>query len=200
MMRRLGLVVLLSLGVLGCADKSSREFAVTITDALEIECKGVTNNAAFESETVEALAKERGKAWEKLTEVDPPAPEGRRLWVNELDLRMEAWFEPMSGAPSIMESDSFDSPLVVYSGSVNDGFIEGEYVDTINTDVDDEDQGRELCGDRVNVSGTLTVTDKDGIEGRIRWTELSYISAVVSSCHGWIECVRDIRIEGLEVE
>jgi hypothetical protein len=184
--------------VLGCGGNSSREFAVTTLDGEEVDCTGVTNSPAIGQETVDAIAKDARKAWEMAREMDPPTRVGQRLWVNELALDVEAWFEPRSGAAQ-PAGIGFDSSEVVYRGRINDDYIEAEYADVINGDAEDEDLGRELCGDRVIVAGVLTVTDGNGIEGRVRWTENTYIGTVPSSCLGWVSCVRDIRIEGLEV-
>ncbi len=183
----------------GCDDRTAREFAVTVIDSAEIACTGVSNSAAFEQSTMDALAKDRQRAYEKAHESAPPTAEGRRLWVNELEHRVEAWFEQQPGQPPV-SGTRFDSPLVVYGGDPQEDFIEATYVEIINTDDEDEDVGRELCGPRPTVSGTLSVTDTGGIAGRVRWTEYSYMSSVTSACPGWIACVRDIQLEGLEVD
>lgn len=183
----------------GCDQPAAREFAVTVVDSPEIECTGVSNSAAFEQKTMDAIAKDRKKAYDKAHEGAPPTPVGRRLWVNELEHRVEAWFEQQPGQAPVAVA-SFDSPLVVYGGDPQDGYIEATYEDVINTDEADEEIGRALCGARPIVQGTLAVTDTSSIAGRVRWTEYSYIESVTSACNGWIACVRDIRLEGLEVD
>ena len=190
--------------VTGCTEDGSREFSVTVLDATEIECTGFSSSDAFEQDTMDAIADDIRKQYKKASETDPPTPLGRRLWVNELERSVQAWFEPRPGQSAQMPEDpsqlAFDSPLVVYSGNVNESFIEGKYSDFVNTDDEDEDAGREPCGNRSVVEGVLQVTDNAGIDGRIRWTTLLYVASVVSSCAGHVSCVRDIRIEGLEVK
>jgi hypothetical protein len=185
--------------LLGCEQRAAREFAVTVVDAAEIECVGVSNSPGFEQDTMDTLAKNYAKAYKQEHEGEPLTPVGRRLWVNELDHRIEAWFETRTGQAAVDDS-GFDSPLVVYGGDPQEGFIEGSYTDTVNTDDVYEEIGRKLCGPRTSVTGTLSVTDADGISGRIRWTEFRYVDSVRSACDGWFTCARDIKLEGLEVE
>lgn len=193
------LVSVLTCAIVGCASsEASRQLAVTVTDATEIECAGISSSAALEQQTMDSIAKDIERAWEEAREREPPSPEGRVMRVNETELGMQAWFDPHP--VSNFDPERFDNPLVVYVGDFHDGYIEGVYRDVFNTDKDDEDAGRELCGDRLRVSGTLSLTDAKGILGRIRWQEHTYVDSVTSACAGRIECVRDIAVDGLELE
>ncbi len=194
-----GLAVAMCLA--GCVDApSSRQMAVTLMDVPEIECVGVSLSAALEAETMEELAKERERLCEDEHVFSPPTPEGRIMRVNETDKEMRAWFDPHPGAESVVDAERYDSPLVVYVGEFHDDYIEGVYTDVFNTDELDEEAGRMLCGDRVRAHGVLSLTHAKGILGRIRWEHHVYVESVTSSCAGRIDCVRDIAVDGLELD
>lgn len=193
-------VVLASASVACAETEGSRQLAVTVTDSAEIECVGISNSAALEQPTMDSIAKDVERLWEDEQKREPPTPEGRVMRVNETELGMQAWFDPHPASNPALDPERFDNPLVVYAGELHDDYIEGVYRDVFNTDKEDEDAGREKCGDRVRVSGTLSLTDAKGILGRIRWQEHAYVDSVTSACAGRIECVRDIAIEGLELE
>lgn len=179
-----------------CAEPGTRSFAVTVTDALELDCVASSDSPALEQETLDAIAKDLSKAWEKEAEVSPPRPRGRVLLVNELRHELNAWFEPDPKG----DDEPFTDPLAVYRGEPRDGYLEGIFEDLVSTDEEDEEAGRELCGPRVLARGVLSLTDDDGILGRIRWTQNRYVSSVDSTCAGLVACARDVRIQGLEME
>lgn len=198
-----GLAVALVMGatLVACDDTlASRELAVTLMDAEEIECIGVTMSDALEQSTLDDIAKNAERQWEDEREREPPTPEGRVMYLNETLQEVQAWFDPHPGADFSIDSEAYDSPFAVYVGEPNEGFIEARYVDVFNTDEEDEDAGREACGDRVRVQGTLSLTDEKGIKGRIRWTHHQWINGSTSACEGRIDCVRDIQVDGLEVD
>lgn len=187
--------------LLGCNEAAaSRQLAVTITDTTEIECAGITNSDALEQETLDAIAKDVARLWEDEQEREPPTPEGRIMRVNETDRTMSAWFDPHPGSEFAGDVDGYDSPFAVYVGDLHDNYIEGVYQDVFNTDEQDEDAGRTPCGDRARVIGVLSATDAKGILGRIRWHYNIWIDSVTSACAGRIECVRDVAVEGLELD
>jgi hypothetical protein len=196
--RRWGFALLLA--TLGCNEPTSRQAAVTLLDAEEIECVGVTTSEAFEQETMDSIAKDVERQWEDEKQTDPPTPEGRTMRINETEEQMQAWFDPHPSTDLVSDSERYDSPEVVYVGEYHDDYVEGVYEEIFNTDEQDEDAGRELCGDRVRVRGTLSLTDAKGILGRIRWLHIFYIDGVTSACAGRIECVRDIAVDGLELD
>ena len=109
---------------------------------------------------------------------------------------MEAWFEPHPEAAD----EPFTTTLAIYRGEPREGYLEGIFEDLFNTDDEDEKAGRQPCGRRPLARGVLSVTDDDGVLGRIRWTEYHYVSSVDSACAGHVDCARDVRIEGLEME
>jgi hypothetical protein len=186
--------------VCGCAGPASREFAVTVIDAAEIECTGTSISEALEPETLEGIANDIERAWEEQRALDPPTHEGRILRVNETEHAMRAWFDPHPGSDPLVQPLRFDNPLAVYAGGAHESYIEGSYADVFNTDEVDEEAGMEPCGDRARVDGVLSATDAKGIAGRIRWQEHTYIGSVTSACAGHVICVRDVHIDGLETE
>ena len=133
----------------------SRQLAVTVTDSDMIECLGTTSSEALEQQTMDSIAKDMERAWEAERAKQPPTPEGRMLRVNETERDMRAWFDPHTGTGFALDAGSFDDPLVVYVGEPHDGYIEGTYESIFNTDPDDEEAGRDLCGDLLLLSGTL---------------------------------------------
>lgn len=209
-----------ALGVSGCGEPQSRTFAVTVTDSPTIDCTGHAHGLLADPEQLDELAKEARKAWKKAYAADPPTPQGRVLHVNELEQIMQAWFD--SERPTVQTTPSpwedgeprdtsgesapaeepprFDDPEVVYEGGLQDDFIEGTFVDGFNTDEADEEAGLQPCGPRQRVRGTLSLTTKDGVAGRVRWTDITYLASTFSACEGRIECARDISVEGLEVD
>ena len=187
---------------LGCAcvtAPDSREMAVTVTDATEMECEGVAHSPAIDQSSIDAIARDLERSYENQREVTPPKPQGRTLRVNQTDQQTQAWFDHHPGDGMLLEHLRFDGANVVFTGPANDEFIEGSYAAIFNTDEQDKDAGREECGDRAFVSGTLTLTDVKGIRGRIRWIEHTYIESVTSACAGTIDCVRDVAVDGLEL-
>ncbi len=191
----------LALAQFGCDEPSpSRQLAVTVTDADNIECVGTSNSEALEPKTLDTIAKDVERSWEDLREQEPPSPEGRILRINETERETTAWFDPHPDHLSAFDPDGFDGPSVVYIGAFQDDYIEGSYRDIFNTDEQDEEAARELCGDRLRVSGTLSLTDAKGILGRIRWHHRIYVDSVTSACAGQIDCVRDVAVSGLELE
>ena len=196
-----GVVALAFVVLAGCdGQAASRQLAVTLLDAPRIACVGITNTPALEQETMDSIAKDLERQWRDQREQDPPAAEGRVLRVNETERAMQAWFDPHPGSDFFSDAEAYDSPFVVYAGDVQEGYLEGQFVEVFNTDKQDEDAGRELCGDRARMQGILSVTDDDGILGRIRWTHHVWVDSVTSACGGRIDCVRDIGVDGLELE
>ncbi len=177
----------------------SRELAVTVTEAAEIVCTGFTNSDALEQSSMDGIAKDFERLWEEQHLSEPPRPAGRILRVNETERELRAWFEPAPRAAST-GGVAFDSPDVVYRGVPHDDYIEGVYLGFFNTDTADREAGREPCGDRLRGAGTLSLTDVRGVLGRIRWQDHLYVDTVSSSCAGRIECVRDVAVEGLELD
>lgn len=200
-MSRMSTIVVIA-ALVGCVDApASRQLAVTVQDAEEIECTAVTNSDALEQETLDAIAKDVERLWEDEREREPPTREGRIMHLNETQTEMHAWFDPHPGSDFAIDSEAYDSPFAVYVGEhQEEDFIEARYIDVFNTDDQDEDAGREQCGDRVRVQGTLSLTDAKGILGRIRWSHHIWVDSVTSACAGRIDCVRDIEVDGLEVE
>ncbi len=195
--RQLATLMALTLAGGGCQPSTTRSFAVTVTDALTLDCRGVSKNAAIEQEALDSIAKDTSKSWEKEAKKSPPRPHGRVLLINELEHQMQAWFEPR---PEADTDAPFAGPLAVYRGELHEGYLEGSYDDLFSSDEEDEDAGREPCGPRPLAGGVLSLTDDDGVLGRVRWTEYQYVSSVTSACAGWIACARDVRVEGLEME
>jgi hypothetical protein len=193
---RMALLLALATATSACGEPSTRSFAVTVTDAMELHCVGYSDSPALEQETLDAIAEDLSDAWEDETELLPPQPRGRVLLVNELRHKMEAWFEPHAEAAD----EPFTTPLAIYRGDPQEGFLEGTFEDLFNSDEEDDEAGREPCGPRPHARGVLSVTDDDGVLGRIRWTEYAWISSVDSACAGHVDCARDVRIEGLEME
>jgi hypothetical protein len=190
MRRALVLSMLLSTA---CAEESSQEYAVTITDAISQDCRGESDNDAFEPQTLEQVAIASENQFEESRLAEPPSAEGRILRINDFDGNVRAWFDaPLNGF-----GVEFASPGAVYLGTSHSDYIEGEYKDLFNTDALDEQQGREPCGDRPRATGVLSATIGNGLIGRIRWTEYTYIPSVTSSCAARVACVRDVAVEGL---
>lgn len=191
-MRPVALVLLLA--ATGCADGEARVFAATLHDAAETTCRGVSRHAAFEPELLEDLAEDLEDAYASAALASPPTPFGRVLHLHERDDAVHAWFDAPGAAGDPVP---FAHPGAVYRGPPRDGYVEGRFAVTLNLDEDDEDAGLELCGDRLLAEGVLSLTDGDGLEGRIRWRELHYVDAVPSRCLAWIECARDVLVDGL---
>ena len=59
---------------------------------------------------------------------------------------------------------------------------------------------RELCGARPIARGVLSLTDGDALQGRIRWSDYSYIATADSACAASIVCSRDILVEGAQID
>jgi hypothetical protein len=207
----------------GCDDPRSHTYAVTLLDAATIDCLGRPQDLLADPEQLEEAAKAQQKAWKERHLTSPPVPLARVLRVNELETRMQAWFDPAVGQGSLPPSSGdagvsdgggdsiagdgdlelpyrYDDPAVVYEGDLQDGYIEGGYADRINTDQEDEAGGMDLCGLRTRAQGKLTITTEGGALGRIRWTHIIYVPSDYSACAGQVECVRDIGIEGLETD
>lgn len=184
----------------GCSPPRSRLFAITLQDATEIECEGVSLSPTFEQADVDQLARDLEGAMEAQRKADPPTPEGRMLRVNEIEDRMRAWFDPYTTVADFNAPRQYATPTTVYEGEPHDDYIEGWYEDRFNTDQQDAVNERQLCGERLRASGLLTVTDEDGVMGRIRWTDVLWLEAGISACGGQVSCVRNLEIEGLEVE
>ncbi|MBW2523617.1 MAG: hypothetical protein JRI23_05555 [Deltaproteobacteria bacterium] len=212
---------LCALAVGGCAEPSSREFAITLTDALTMQCTGIAVGLLADPEELDDYAEQMRKAYKKAMQTDPPIPRGRLLRVNELESRIYAWFEPNADSPAtttlpppydaepeevlptdpdVPELVTYDAPSSVYEGPPNDEYLEAHFAQVFNTDEEDEEASLRLCGPRHRARGTLTLTTTGGIAGRIRWTEIEYVPSELSRCEGRVECARDVAVEGLEVE
>jgi hypothetical protein len=192
------LVALLALGLAACKAPGSRRFAVTVQDSIEAECVGVSDDYEIAQETIEGLAQDVERVWEATQLANPPLPEGRLLRVNEVENRMRAWFDPYLSANDFIIPHRYADPRTVYQGEVQDEYVEGIYEERFNTDIEDEQRGRPPCGDRLRVHGIMTLTEAEGVRGRIRWTEVQWVDTSTSSCGGYVSCARDIQLEGLE--
>lgn len=187
--------------VLGCGDPSSRSFAVTILDSPDMLCTGYADGLLADPVALQKLAKETRKTWKKELEANPPTPQARLLRVNELEDRVQAWFDPVPVASRSEDpADHYDNMGAVYEGDLHDDFIEGVFAELFNTDEEDEEASRYLCGYRPSAHGTLTLTTDGFAFGRIRWAHVTYVPSEYSACEGRIECARDITLEGLEVD
>ena len=105
----------------------------------------------------------------------------------------------MPKARFIAHDGTAEAAIYHYTGDPQDGFIELRYVQTINTDEDDDDAERQLCGERALVDATLSATDADGLQGRIRWIDYRWESLSETACAAHIECTRNIAIDGVLV-
>ncbi len=207
----------------GCDEARSHTYAVTLLDAAAIDCLGHPQDLLADPEQLEKAAKDLQKEWKERHLTSPPMPMARVLRVNELQTRMQAWFDPAADNATLPPSSGdagvsdagidpmpddpdgvlphlYDDPGVIYEGDLHDGYVEGSYAERVNTDETDEEQGMDLCGLRTRAQGTLTITTDGGALGRIRWTHILYVASEYSACAGRVECVRDIGIEGLETE
>ncbi len=207
----------------GCESERSHTFAVTLLDSSTIDCYGYAQDLLADPAALDDAATDEQKAWKERFLVVPPKPLARVLRINELERRMQAWFDPAAddatapvpatdgglddadgGAPVDKANEElpylYDDAGIVYEGELHDDYIEGVYRDQINTDETDEEQGLRLCGTRTLAKGTLTLTTAGGALGRIRWVHTTYVASEYSACAGRIECARDIAIEGLEAQ
>lgn len=207
----------------GCDDSRSRTYAVTLLDSISIDCYGYAQDLLADPAALQEAAKDQQKAWKERYLGIPPKPLARVLRVNELESRMQAWFDPAADdatAPAtpadagVNDADAesppdpaskelpylYDDAGIVYEGELHDDYVEGTYRDEINTDGNDEEQGFRLCGTRTLAKGTLTITTAGGALGRIRWVHTTYVASDYSACAGRIECARDIAVEGLETQ
>jgi hypothetical protein len=215
-------VVLAGLTLLaGCSSPEAQTYAVTLLDSDVLECTGSAQGLLADPVALAELADELRKAWKKDHEAAPARPVPRQLQVNELGDRMQAWFGGESssttlgdagaaddlldgglgeeGVAALSAAFGFDAPEAVYQGELRDGYVEGSYVSSIDTDQQDEEEGRLLCGPRARAEGTLTVTKVDGVQGRIRWVHTAWVSSDFSACEGRVDCARNIAVEGLAV-
>jgi len=195
---RLSLLLLLAL--CGCDESSSRLFAVTVLDTARMDCKATTNSDEIEQLTIDALADDIRRAWQKTQETYPPTPLGRLLYVVTIEQQVLAWFDPAWGAEENPSHHRYDDPGSVYQGELQDDLIAANFEELINTDDVDEDFERELCGARPIARGVLSLTDGDALQGRIRWSDYSYIATADSACAASIVCSRDILVEGAEID
>ncbi len=204
----------------GCDAPRSRAYAVTLLDSNTIECLGHPQDLLADPDHLDEVAKDLKKEWKERHLTNPSVPIAKLLRVNELETRMQAWFDPTADhvtqhpASDAGVSDAgvaatpdgsdpqlpyrYDDPGVVYEGELRDGYVDGAYADQFNTDETDEEQGMDLCGLRTRARGTLTITTDGGALGRVRWVHVLYVASDYSACAGRVECVRDIGIEGLE--
>ena len=180
----------------GCTGGDARTFAATLTDALEMSCTGHTRHAAFEQEALDEIAEDMEEEYEAAMIASPPTPLGRVMHLVEREDEVQAWFDVANGGEPV----PFAHAGVVYRGPPQDGYIEGRFAVTRNDDEDDGDAGRELCGDRLLSEGVLSLTDGDGVQGRVRWRDLRYVEATPSRCLAWIACVRNILVDGLPID
>ncbi len=188
------------LALCACDDSSARLFAVTVLDTTGMECKATTHSEQIAQETIDALADDIRRAWQKTHETYPPTPLGRLLYIVEIEQRVLSWFEPSSGAEDTPSYHRYDDPGSVYQGELQDDLVEASYEELVNTDDVDEDFERELCGPRPMARGVLSLTDGDALQGRIRWSDYSYIATADSACSADIVCARDILVEGAEID
>lgn len=191
------LVIFTALCLAGCDGGQARTFAATLTDATETSCRGVTRHAAFEQDTLDEIAEDLEEAYaDRLLETGAPTI-GRTLRLVERSDEVRAWFE-VEGASG--EAVFFAHAGVVYRGPPQDGFIEARFALTENDDLADEEAGLELCGERLHAEGVLSLTDGDGVQGRIRWRDRLYLDAAPSRCLAFIDCSRSIAVDGLPLD
>jgi hypothetical protein len=191
-------LVLTSAAQLGCEAEPSRRFAVTVQDTIETKCVGVSNDLGLSQDNLDDLADQIRRAWKANAEANPPTAEGRLLRVNELDTRMSAWFDPYVTVDDLTAPRRYADPHTVYQGETLDDQIEGVFEVRFNTDDDDQQSQRTLCGNRLRYAGLLSLTDVGGVQGRIEWAEYTWIESPVSACAGFVVCSRYIGLEGLE--
>jgi hypothetical protein len=191
-------LLLASAVLLGCENETSRRFAVTITDTTDTECDGFSNELGLSQSNIDDLAVEIRRSWEANAEADPPTAEGRLLRVNEVDTRMSAWFDPYVTLADLSGPRSYDDPSTVYEGEVLADQIQGLFEVRFNTDDEDQETQRTLCGNRLHYAGLLSLTDGEGVQGRIRWAEYTWIESPLTACAGYVVCTRNIALEGLE--
>ncbi len=194
----------LAIALAACGEPTARQFVVTLTDSPEVACTFYVDGLYADPEQLEEAADDAEDDWEEAQLADPVEPAGRLLWVTELEDTMHAWFEPTASAASyydpLLGIHPGEEQLVLYAGEVHDDYIEGTYADEFNSDEVDKEAGLNPCGDRRREYGTLSLTTRGGALGRIRWTDVGYIGSELSNCEGRIECVRDIAVEGSELQ
>jgi hypothetical protein len=184
------------IAVTGCADSGARTFAATLSDALETSCRATTRHVAFEQDVLDEIAEDLEEDYASAMLEAPPPPLGRILHLLEREQEVQAWFDVAGSGEPV----PFANAGTVYRGEPQDGYVEARFAVTRNTDEGDEDAGLELCGDRLLVEGVLSLTDDDGVQGRIRWLERHHVEAVPSRCLAWIDCARDILVDGLPLD
>lgn len=190
-----------------CEDTEARLFAVTFVDSTTVDCTGVIlDEFLADDTTLEHTAEEFVEAYEVLRLRYPPVKLGRELRVSEVEGRMSAWFEqsatethydPITNFPAL--TYTYDGSHVVYEGERRAGTIEGQYDAIVNTDAEDDAADRVLCGDRVLRSGSLSLTDSESVQGRVRWTEITWQDHPATACPAYVRCSRDWLIEGVAV-
>lgn len=188
-------LVLAALLLGGCADSGTRVYSVTVLEPAEIECEALIDNLAVDEDLVKDAAKQARRFWRKQKELYPPQPEGRELHVIELASSMRAWFE----APIQSSNSTTGQGPSVFAGDVRDNYLEGEYQAVVNTDDEDEEAERQLCGPRVYLSGKLLATLSDGaVLGRLQWQTTDYFGTQNSVCAARVVCSRNVDVWGAE--
>ena len=205
---------------LGCSTPKAQTFAVTLLDSTTLDCAAYPVGLLSDPVMLQNIAKAQGKAWQDAYVSSPPRPEARILRINELETRMQAWFDPspadsgradsgIAGVGGGLSAEivsggtptfAYDAPTTVYQGELHNDYVEGLYADSLDSDPEDQDAGRYACGPRTSAQGMLTVTKVNGVQGRIRWTDVTWVGSEFAVCEGHVDCVRNIAVEGLSVE
>jgi hypothetical protein len=90
--------VLCALALASCGGRKARSYAVTLLDSASLECSGSAEGLLGDPAELEEIAGSLRKAWKLAAESNPLRPEPRLLRVNELETRMQGWFDATSAS------------------------------------------------------------------------------------------------------
>jgi len=88
-----GLVAAAALAA-GCDATPSRTYAVTLQDSPSLDCYGYAWGLLADPEQLAETAKQLRGEWKVAHQASPPRPQPRVLRINELETRLQAWFDP----------------------------------------------------------------------------------------------------------
>jgi hypothetical protein len=185
---------------MGCDGPSVREYLVTLTEAVRVDC-GANETPLLNEEEIRmgaALADQVEDGWEKARFESPPRPQGRTLQVTERDGEMRSWFEEES---LTQDFNVAFGPTEVYVGYPDEEIVEGTFEALRNVTREDGNETVLVCLNLVDTRAVLTATLVDaGIDGRIRRTERFYYGSIDDDdyCELRFECVRDLAVTGVE--
>jgi len=196
-MARRAVASALALALAGCGGGHGGEYWVTVTDGVAVSCVGVKLKPIVPTSQVTSAAHSIEQAIKTAFLLEPARPEGHILRVVEGADEMRAWFDGPAFQPNGIPSAL--SPTEVYVGAPHDDSIEGDSSDVFRLNVPPASGSENPadCGELLRSQGALRLTvDAEGIDGRIRRTEYSYLSGGISACDVRVECGRTLLVEG----